>query len=212
MGSFIKQQQRLKWFSTTFWAQYFGTSVGQRQAGSSIGAGVARATLGRGHGAAGGGAHHVFQYCVGVALGPERELLAIQDQGLHATPEAGADGGAAPLPGAVPDGVVAGVAPEKDHVVQVEGAEAARGGARGGVELVQDQLGVVPVDLQGNRVPHAVVKLNAMHGYQAWTTATVKPVLEPTILHLQRGSRTWRHPPNIITWYVPFIHKYYIYR
>ncbi|KAG9346998.1 hypothetical protein JZ751_005925 [Albula glossodonta] len=108
------------------------TSLRHLATGAPIGAGVTGAALGWGHGTAGGNIHHVLHDSASTrALGidAERQVLVIQDQGLHTSAEPISCSRASALPGRM----LTDVAPEEDHVVQVEGAEGARRCARSSV-------------------------------------------------------------------------------
>ena len=84
----------------------------------------------------------------------------------------------------MPRALLADVAPKKHVAVEVEGFQCPRGCARGGVDLIQNQPGVVPVHLEGHRVPQPVVDLDALHRDDARAAATVELVLQPPIVDL----------------------------
>lgn len=69
-----------------------------------------------------------------MSFGVERQLLAIQVDGLHAAPEAVGDRQAAPV---ASRGMLAHMTPEVNAVVQVKGAQSSRRCARGGMHSVQ---------------------------------------------------------------------------
>lgn len=84
----------------------------------------------------------------------------------------------------MPRALLADVAPKKHVAVEVEGFQCPRGCARGGVDLIQNQPGVVPVHLEGHCVPQPVVDLDALHRDDARAAATVELVLQPPIVDL----------------------------
>lgn len=155
------------------------TSIRQGGAAPSISAGVAWTALSRCECTARGHIHNVLQHGVGaVSLGVQRQLLAVEDDGLHAAAEAIGDGQAASV---ASRGVLAYVATEVNAVVEVEGSQGARGGAWGAVHPVQHKLSIITVHLQRDGVPLPVVDLSTVDWHEARATATVEFVLQAAV-------------------------------
>lgn len=111
----------------------------------------------------------------------QRELLPVQINGVHATPETIPNLGAS----SVPRALLADVAAEKHVVIQVEGFQSPRGCARGSVDLVENQPGVVAVHVERHGVPQPVVDLDALNRHNAGAAATVELVLQSSVMDLR---------------------------
>lgn len=164
------------------------TSIRQRGAAPSVGAGVAGTALSRCECTARSHIHDVLQHSVGaVGFGVERQLLAIQGDGLNAAAEPVGDGQAAPVAG---HGVLAYMATEVNAVVKVKGSQGARCSAWGGVHPIQHKLGVITVHLKWDGVPLPVVNLSAVDWHEAGTTAAVELVLQAAVYNLFQRVKT----------------------
>ena len=122
-----------------------------------------------------------------VSFGVQRQLLAIQGDGLHAAAETVGDGQAASV---AARGVLAYVATKVNAVVKVKGSQGARCSAWGGVHPIQHKLGIITVHLQRDGVPLPVVNLSAVDWHEAGATATVELVLQAAVHNLFQRDKT----------------------
>lgn len=97
----------------------------------------------------------------------------------------------------MPRALLTDVATKEHVVVQVQGLQSPRGRARRGVDLVQDQSGVVAVHLQGHRVPQPVVDLDALNRHDPRAAPAVKLVLQPSVMNLRQEQGRSRYSPRI---------------
>lgn len=163
------------------------TSIRQRGAAPSVSAGVARTALGRCERTAWSHVHDVLQHSVGPASPcVQRQLLAIQGDGLHAATQPVGDRQAASV---ARGGVLAYVTAKVNAVVKIEGPQSARGCARGRMHPVQHEFSIITVHLQGNRVPLAIANLSAVDRHQPGAAAAVKLVLQTAVHDLFQGQK-----------------------